>query len=256
MSRLALIGIVSTFAVALTACSSSSGGGGTGPAPSATTTSPSGPTTAAQKGQITDFESGKPIAGATVVANDATTTTDAQGNYSLVVHQNEAFEMTVTAPGYVKLIEQQTTLTADYDRGKTTIVANGLASLLQNTLTGYDATKGILSVAVLPTGGCKTEDGSTIKVSSEDAKVKYFVAKLPSNTQTTVHGGEFPSAVIYNLPTNTPITVTIESPSCTQAGFPFTNANGIQFLGTVVTEPGGDPSTGQAATSFQRIFLQ
>ena len=259
MARLlALVRVVSTvsvLALTLSACSGGQGDRvGTNPAsspsaaPSGSVTPSSDPQLVTQHGMIVDFDSNQPIAGATVTANDATAVTDAKGVYDLKVHKDEAFEMNVTSDGYVKLVEQETTLSVDYDRGKTTIVPMGLANLLHNTLQGYDATLGVLSVAVLPTGGCKSEGGAKIDVTPKGvAKIRYFASKLPSNSETVV-AGEFPSAVIYNLQPGVAITVTVESPSCTQAAFPIVS-NGITYLATVSTEAGD-------VTSFQRLFLQ
>lgn len=225
-------------AVAHPGGTSPSGGGSSGGAALAT-----------QRGVITDFGTGKPVAGATVKANDAVATTDSKGAYELKVHEGEPFSMEVTAPDYVKLVEQQTSLTADYDRGETTIVPMSMSALLHQTLTGYDASLGVLSVAVLPTGSCASADGATLKVAdATGAKVKYMVSKMPSSTLSAVKNGEFPSAVIYNLPTNVPITVSVESTACRLAAFPFTSG-GITYEATVTTQQGD-------VTSFQRLFLK
>lgn len=252
--RLVAFATVAFAALSVVACSSPDSkydpnarpgmGGGT-----STPSTSNAPGIATQHGVITDFNTGKPVVGATVRANDVTATTDASGKYALPVHIGEVFSMEVTAPNYVKLIEQQTTLTADYDRGETTIVPLSLADLLHAALPGYDASLGVLSVAVIPTGTCKTEGGTTISVTGADgAQVKYMVSKLPSATAAAVKGGEFPSAVIYNLPVNVPITVQLHSDSCAQAAFPF-QKDGIMFEASVVTMPGD-------VTSFQRLFLK
>jgi hypothetical protein len=270
MTRSIAVGsLLSLLSLAAAACSGntgSTGGGGTPPAPTSTSDQTQNvPGIVMQHGTIIDFGSNKPIAGATVTANDATATTDAKGNYQLPVHQGEAFEMSVSAPGYAGLMEQQTALADDYDRGKTTIVPMNLATLLKNTFDGYDATLGILSVGVLTTASCASAEGAKITVSGQEgAQLKYFVSGLPAGDRETVKAGEFPSAVIYNLTPNVPVSISITHPTCKQAAFPFTITSdtvvldpkagtplpaGITFMSMVVTEPGD-------VTSYQRLFLQ
>jgi hypothetical protein len=253
--RLVAFATVAFAALSAVACSSPDSkydpnalpGKGGGPSTGGPTSTDPG--IATQSGVITDFNTGKPVVGATVKANDSTATTDASGKYTLPVHKGEVFSMEVTAPNYVKLIEQQTALTADYDRGETTIVPMSLSDLLHAALPGYDATLGVLSVAVIPTGTCKSENGTTISVKGMDgAQIKYMVSKLPSPSAQAVKGGEFPSAVIYNLPVNTPVIVQLKSDSCAMAAFPF-QKDGITFEASVTTMPGD-------VTSFQRLFLK
>ena len=254
MARFAFGSLVSLLALSLAACGGSPSGSGT-PSPSATgttpgTAAPSTPQMLKQHGTIIDFGSQKPVAGATVTANDSTTTTDAKGNFDLPIPANEAFEMNVTAPSYVKLVQQQTTLTGDYDSGNISLVPMSLEGLLQDTLSGYDATLGVLSISVLPTGGCQSEAGATIDFSPKGAgQLRYVANGLPTATATAVSAGQLPSAVIYNLQPNVPITVTVTSPTCTQSAFPVATPQGITYFASVATEPGN-------VTAFQRLFLQ
>ena len=60
--------------------------------------------------------------------------------------------------------------------GTTTLPPQELADLLHATLNGYDATLGVLTVALLPTGNCKSEGGSTVKVVPEGAEVWLSIA--------------------------------------------------------------------------------
>ena len=239
-------------ALALLACSGGQGStagtgtGGPGTGPDLHNTDPA---FVVQHGIILDFDSSKPVAGATIIAGDQTATSDATGAYALKVHKSQPFQMNVTASNYVKLVEQETVLDADYDRGKTTIVPQDLATLLHNTLQGYDPTLGVLSVAVIATGSCTDEGHTKIRVTGADkSKVRYMIAKMPSNVAEDVQTGEFPSAVIYNLPVGVPITVTLESKGCKQAAFPFTH-DGMTYDANISVEAGD-------VTSFQRLFLQ
>jgi hypothetical protein len=189
------------------------------------------------------------IAGATVTAGDQTATTAADGTFSLTLQKGDPFQLSVTADGYAMLVEQQTSLQADYDAGSTEIVPNATASLLTSILSGYDATLGVLSVAVMPTGACASEDVTTITVSpAGSAQVVYMSNGIPSTTLKAVKGGQFPSAVIYNVAPNTPLTVTATQATCTQVAFPYT-ANGVDYTGVISTQAG-------EVTGFARIFLQ
>jgi hypothetical protein len=189
------------------------------------------------------------IAGATVTAGDQTATTAADGTFSFTLQKGEPFQLNVTADGYATLIEQQTSLQANYDAGSTTIVPNATASLLTSILSGYDATLGVLSIAVTPTGACASEDGTTITVSpAGSARVVYMSNGIPSTTLTAVKGGQFPSAVIYNVAPNAPLTVTATLATCTQVAFPFTQ-DGVDYTGMISTQAG-------EVTGFARVFLQ
>src|SRR5207244_3569575 len=124
----------------------------------------------------------KAVEGATITAGAESATSDAKGVYSLKIKKGEPFDMVVSAPSYVKLLEQGTKLDADFDRGKTPIVPLDLGNLLHNTLQGYDATLGVLSVQILPTGTCATEAHTKVSVSpAGQSKIKYFLNKFPSN---------------------------------------------------------------------------
>ncbi len=238
--------------VVLAACSGSSDG--TGPAAPGVDASVDAGPTVHQTGTIVDFDSaingaGTGVAGATVTDGTHTATTGADGTYSLEVDMGVAFTMTVTAPKYVTLVEQPSTLTADADRGSTQLLALADEPLLEDTLTGYDATLGVLSVAIMPTGSCASEAGTTLTVSpAGDSHVVYMAHHVPNSTYATAQEGAFPSAAIYNLPTGVPITVSITGGTCTPSTFPVLY-NGISFDPAVSTEAGN-------VTAFSRIFLQ
>jgi hypothetical protein len=262
--------VLSIGSVATLGCSSTASGskptasGGSGTEPEGTTggSTPStgsgsstgsatseGPQAVTETGTIVDLESKKPISGATVTAGDQTATTATDGTFSLTLQKGDPFQLSVTASGYATLLEQQTSLSADYSVGSTTIVPNETATLLTAMLSGYDSTLGVLSVAVTPTGACASEDGATITVSpAGSAKVTYFSGGIPSSGLTAVKGGQFPSAVIYNVATGVPLTVTVSHPTCSQAPFPFTQG-GVVYTGGISTESG-------EVTGFAKIFLQ
>ncbi len=209
---------------------------------------PVDPTLATQRGIIVDLSTKHAVGGATVTAGDQVTTTDASGAYSFTVRKGVPFQMVVTAPEYAKLIEQETTLDADFDRGKTNFVSSSTASLLLGSLAGYDERLGVLSVQLVPTGACASEGGAKVSVSPPgSALVRYFKGGLPTGNEAVI-SGEFPSAVIYNTDPGVPLSVTVAEGSCAPVTFPFTT-DGVSYTGGISTEPG-------LVTSFTRVFLQ
>jgi hypothetical protein len=234
--------------VVFSACGDSSGSAGVTVTPDAGSNVDAGPTVK-QTGSIVDFDEGTPLAGATVTDGTHTATTASDGTYTLDVLQGVPFTMTVAAPQYVTLVEQSSTLAADADRGSTLLLALADEPLLEDTLNGYDATLGVLSVAVLTTGSCTTQANTTLTVSpAGNSQIVYMAHHIPNSTYTSVQDMAFPSAAIYNLPTGVPITVTIQGGTCTPSTYPVTY-QGITYGPSVSTQPGN-------VTAFARVFLQ
>jgi hypothetical protein len=160
-----------------------------------------------------------------------------------------AFELSVAAPGYATLLQQSTSLSANYAAGKITLVPSTLARILTGYLTGYDDTLGTLSVDLVPTGACTSIQGATVSVSpAGSAKVSYFSAGTPSPDLTSAQAGQFPSAILYNVDPGVQLSVTVTVPGCTQVPFPFTQ-DGVDYTGGISTQAG-------QVTGFARVFLQ
>jgi hypothetical protein len=204
-----------------------------------------------QSGKVIDFETSKPVSGVTL--DDGlgdTVTTGADGSYSLVVAKDTPFSLTLSADGYVKLLQQQTSLTSDYAAEPIDMVPLDLANTLHGVLPHYDPTLGVLSIQAMPEGQCASEEGAKVSVEGESAAlVVYFQNKLPNLQLKAMKAGELPSAVIYNLPPGVAVNVQIEHPTCHQAPFPVVTNGGVTYLAGVTTQPGN-------VTAFQRIFLQ
>jgi hypothetical protein len=205
-------------------------------------------------GKIVDLTTKGAVAGATVQAGTSgpSATTDAKGGYSLTIDA-KPFNMIVSKTGYYRLIEQETLITASVDRGSTSFVSEGTVSQLQLLLEGFDYTKGIVTIGIVPLT-CPSEAGATVDwtphVDGGAAVVRYFQGGLPNRFATSVEKGSYPSsAVVYNLEPNTAFTFTVTPPSgCTVSPFPNTY-QGIQYTSASITPPGGK------SFGFIRLFL-
>lgn len=249
MNKLALVAAAVTAAVL--ACSANNTVP-TGDAGKDSAAGEGGGNTYAQTGQIVDFNTNKGVVGATVAAGSVTATTDATGKYTLNVPKDTAYSMTITAPNYLKLIEQEWKLTGDADRGKTSFVDAATQQTLQNALSGYDGTLAVFSMEVKKKGACADVTGATITMANQGAAIiKYFKGGFPSNTATSVTDGQLPSAVLYNVTPGTQVVVTVTHPTCKQVAFPVADPTipTILYTGNVTTEGG-------AAASFTRLYVE
>jgi hypothetical protein len=203
-----------------------------------------------QHGTIVDYGTKAPIAGATVAAAGESVTTDATGAYSFSVEPGEPYIISVTAPGYGKLVLQERSIAADEDDGEMNLVSTAEANAVAAALDGYDSSLGALSVEVLATGSCASPAGATISVlPAGAARVAYFLNGMPSAPQTSVNPFALPSAVIYNVQPGVPLTLFVGETQCTQVPFP-TVQGAIRYTGGgIETEAGG-------VTTFADVFLQ
>lgn len=162
---------------------------------------------------------------------------------------------TFAKDGYIKGSLQELKLSGDYDEKPYFFATLKRASESRNALTDYDPKKGVMQVRLVTTGGCSDISGSTITVTpSAQAKVIYFRNSLFS-PEKTVGAGEDPAVLVYNVDPNVPLTVTVTSPKCTQAPFPFTDGNAT-FTGGMKTVPGGDTSGTELASAFVKVFMK
>ncbi len=221
---------------------------------------------ATQTGRIVDFDNSAPVKGATITLSplNITTTTDNKGAYSVSVPKGTPYTMSVTAPTYLKLIEQEWQLSGDTDRGDTSFVSTATESTLQLTLSGYDSSLAVLSVQAIATGSCTSVTGATIAIEPPgQSKVKYFAGGFPSNTATAVTDGQLPSVIIYNIDPTAPFKVVVTPPdadagadagpasSCKAAAFPFVDPKlaTVTYTGNVTVEP-------TDAASFMRVYME
>jgi hypothetical protein len=243
------------LAGSLVSCSSSSGGGG-------------GSKLVTQTGRVITYIECAPmataadpdpavtvVAGATVTVGANSTTTAKDGTYTLQVPADEPFVMNVTdAPNYVPLLEEQNTVTANYDRGDTQLIPSQTAEFLSDLLPSYDTSLGLITFQLVGTGTCTDLGGSTVTVTGAGSgALTQYPQACTSPTEVAgeayVTNGIFPAAVVYNVTPGTQ-TVSAASPKCTQIPFPYTDPTmGLTYDGTVETQ-------GVLGASFVKIFMK
>lgn len=251
--NVALIGLALGLSVVGLACSSNDTSSGTSLGNDGGAEGGTGTTaTVKQTGQIVKYlpcqTTYDPVAGATVTVGTHTTTSDATGNYSLDIEKDTPFVMKVTNTAFVNLSEGETKISADYDRGQTRLIPDSVGDILRPALPDYDASGAIITLEVIKQGACTTLKGATITIDPPDpaAKIQYPSACI-SPTGDAMTDDVFPSAVIYNLTPGVSHTISITSPTCTMAPYPFAY-QGLTWDGSVNTETGD-------AISFVRVFL-
>jgi len=179
------------------------------------------------------------VPGATVAIAGKTATTNANGEYEIIVPRNTPYQMVVTAPDYFKLREQEWLVKAEtFPRGDTTVLPNALANLLTGFLPGRDPAKGILVIRVNPRPPCTSEEGSKVSIEPKGASMfRYFSNGIPTDGRDTVKKDESLSVGFYNVEPGVPIKVTVDSPLCDQLAFPV-EVDGITYTGVQQTEAG------------------
>jgi len=206
-----------------------------------------GSTEVRQSGRAAVIQANTPVAGATVSAAGNKVVTDAEGRYTVVVPRGKPIQMRVTAPEHYQLIEQEYVVDSDpYERGDSLVLTKQTANLLSAFLKGYDATRGLLAIRVVPMRGCASEGGTVLTLDPPGAEIRYTEGGLPG-TGTSLAAGANNGALFYNVATGVPVTVTATSPKCEQLPFPVTY-EGVKYTGTQRTEAG-------ESFSFMRVFL-
>ena len=206
-----------------------------------------GSTEVRQTGRAAVVQANTPVVGATVSAAGNKVVTDAEGRYALVVPRGKPIQMRVTAPEHYQLIEQEYVVDKDpYERGDSLVLTKQTANLLSAFLKGYDTTRGLLAIRVVPMRGCASEGGTVLTLDPPGAEIRYTEGGLPG-TGTSLAAGANNGALFYNVAPGVPVTVTATSPKCEQLPFPVTY-DGVKYTGTQTTEAG-------ESFSFMRVFL-
>lgn len=183
----------------------------------------------------------------TVTIAGKSVNTDGDGNYEIAVPKDTPYSMSVTAPDFYKLIEQEWKVTQDLPAGSTSMLPTALANILAGSLN-RDKTKGLLVVSVRPQAPCTSEEGTTLTIEpAGTAKVAYVDGTTPDSSLTAVKKDSKFSAFFYDVEPNVNVTVTATSPTCNQTAFPI-DVDGKTLTGNQKTEPG-------ETLSFLRIYL-
>jgi hypothetical protein len=247
---------VAVAAVGVAACSSSSDSSSSGNVPpggeAGTDAPPIGPVganEAKQKGRIVDAIDKFGVTGATISIAGKTATTKEDGTYEIVVPRNTPYTMSVTADSHYKLNEQEWIVkTETFDRTDTSLLSTDIANILASFLPPRDAAKGLLVVRVNPLPPCDSEQGATLAIEPAGAsKITYFAAGRPNKNATSTTKDEAFSAAFSDVDINTPIKVTVTSPTCEQVPFPV-DYQGVTYTGVQKTEPG-------EVLSYIRVFI-
>ena len=195
-------------------------------------------------GVMIDYFTLKPLAGLTVSANGATSTTDANGAWSITVPGAAVLTPSVTGPDYAPLIFPETVpAAADMDFGASVVGTTNAFQLEQGGL-GNTPSKGIVQVVVRALASCGSADGATIKVlSPSGASAVYFDANGlpdPSLTAPETVKAPRPVAVIYDVAPGSQLRLQVNHPTCKQASFPLVD-QGRTYTGQTTinaAEPG------------------
>jgi len=192
----------------------------------------------------------EPIPNATITIAGKTATTNAAGEYEIIVPRKTPYQMTVAAEGYYKLLEQEWILEKEtLERGNTNLLLTATANLLAGLLPGRKTDKGLVVVKVNAEAPCASEEGSTLAIDPPgEAKVAYFSGSLPDSQQAAVKAGTTFSAAFYNVEVGVPLTITVTSPSCAQRPFPIAVGD-VTYTGVQKAEAGD-------ALSYIRVFIR
>ena len=244
-----------TCLIVLAGCSSSSGTGGGG---GQTGDDSSGPAVN-EHGVVYDYgtllSTGTlaTVGGLTVTDGSHTTTTAADGTWSLQLPLGSTLAPVVTGtskgdPYSYLILPTATAAGTDLDWGN--IITPDVSTFMLERLTlGSSDTDAIIHIVAITTGACTSLAGGTLTVTSPPgAKVNYFDTQgYPAAAQTSMVDPPVPQrpvADIYNVAAGTQLTFTVTHPTCHLSAYPVTS-NGGTFNGQVTTktaEPGDNNS--------------
>jgi hypothetical protein len=202
------------------------------------------PGTSIEHGTFVDYMTLKPVAGLTIADNGLTTTTDANGAWSLTVPSGSLLQPTITGDNKTKLLfPDATASTSDVDFGTVVMPDHTAYMLEQGTLDSFDSTKALVQIVVMTAGSCASAVGGTLSVvSPPGAPMVYFGSGgIPDKTITSFQAVK-PNravAVVYNIPLDAELTVAVTHPTCTQAPFPA--AQGGKTLSSHVRLQAAEP---------------
>jgi hypothetical protein len=242
---------VLVFACSSSTPDASSSDGGTSTGSDGATSNPDATATSTEGrhfGRAVVAQANTPIAGAKVTAAGRETVTDAEGKYSLLLPKKTPFTFKITAADHYQLIEQEYSFATDsLDRGDSSVLSTQTANLLSAFLDGYDKSKGLLAVRVIPLAPCADEGGTVLTLDPPGATLKYTSGGIPGSG-TSVKKGESIAAIFYNVPPGVPVKVKATSPTCGVLSYPV-DYTGVTYTGAASLTEAGE------SLSFVRVFL-
>ncbi len=190
-----------------------------------------------EHGVMLDYQSLMPVAGLTITDGAASTMTDAQGMWMLMVPAGPLAPV-VTGPSYSQdVFPSSTSAASDVDFGPQ-VIPTASAYNLEQILLSNDNTKALVHLVALPSTTCTDPSGGTVKVlSPAGAMVAYFAASSvpdPALTATQTVMAPRPIAVIFNVTPGADVSFEFHHPTCTQVPYPAT-FNGKVLSGKVPT---------------------
>jgi hypothetical protein len=213
-----------------------------------------------QSGQIVSFGTTIGVANVRVALGDRGGTTDPNGLYAVRVPKDSPYEMTLTAPGYLKVIAQEWKISDDVDRGSTNFVPE---SQWATFIPGFesiggvpsDSTLGFVALLVVALPPCPTTGGATVSIAPSVPTTRYLYVDDSGAPSTNASTSAKPLSIhvlMYNVPVGQ-VTVSITSPSCSQAPWPVTTE--VTPGGGAFTDTGNARIESGSAISYLRIYL-
>lgn len=202
------------------------------------------------KGSVMDFDNKKPLAGVTVSEGDVSTTTDANGEWTLTPLANTPVTLVFKKDKYTTLQYPEVLISGDTQRETVSALKVDTLNFVGNSLANWDSTKGIVFVGLKLLPSCTDQSGATASVSAPAGTTTNYVnaSGVPQGSLTSVQAGQDPGVAVYNVEPNASVKIQISHPTCTMVDFPYTDGT-LTYTGNVT-------ATGAQADTYARYFLK
>jgi hypothetical protein len=204
---------------------------------------------------MVDYETLDAVPGLTMSDNGLSTTTDANGEWSLTVPRGASLQPTVTSSTYSRLLFPDSTAVGSDIDFSTVVIPDSDTYSLEEQVLSLDTSKALVQIVVITLPSCASAVGGTLSIASPSgASLAYFnTAALPVTTISSFQAVKPPRpvAVVYDVDPGATLSLQVSHPTCTQAPFPVTYG-GREYAGTVRLQP-AEPGGVNSALVF---FLQ
>ena len=210
-------------------------------------------------GTVVEFPTLEKVSGGTITALDRSATTDASGRFSLDLPLGTPFTFAVAAPGHVRYLSQEMVLNGPFQQDATFVTLSSLVPMLEGGLDGVDRSLGVLSINVLPRGGCADETGATLRISPPGTIRLAYADEMGLPNPATPSFVRNQYAVLYNVPIGAELSITVEHPTCRAAAFPFTDPRPSPQPGAVTYTGKGfvaRDTLHAGAVTYANVFLE